>query len=158
MPSYTLCTPEHVHRGSLTVSYEGEEVIGIDLLPSMATSQPPRNAFERNLKDQFEGYFADAGYRFDVALRLRGTPYQRRVWEALRDIPAGGVRSYGQLAAQLDSSPRAVGNACRRNPVPIIVPCHRVVARSGIGGFGGAASGDLVEQKRRLLQHEGVAM
>jgi methylated-DNA-[protein]-cysteine S-methyltransferase len=158
MPCYTLRTPDHVHRGGLRVCYQGEEITSVDLLASRSRTQAPRTDFERTLQDQFEAYFADPGYRFQLPLHPQGTPFQQRVWAALRTIPAGRVRSYGELAEQLGSSARAVGNACRRNPIPILVPCHRVVSRSGIGGFGGAVEGRLVEQKRRLLQHEGVVM
>ncbi|MDH5360986.1 MAG: MGMT family protein, partial [Gammaproteobacteria bacterium] len=70
----------------------------------------------------------------------------------------GSVLSYGELAAKLNSSARAVGNACRKNPLPIIVPCHRVVAKSGIGGYSGQTEGPLIEQKRRLLRHEGICL
>lgn len=156
MPCMTLATPEHVHRGSLRVCYEAGELTAIDMLSSSAVQTAPANDFEARLMAQFEAYFADPAYRFDLALRPQGTAFQRRVWQALRDIPAGRVRSYGELAQQLGSSARAVGNACRRNPVPIVVPCHRVVAKSGIGGFGGSVSGRLIDEKRRLLHHEGV--
>ncbi|HID49752.1 MAG TPA: methylated-DNA--[protein]-cysteine S-methyltransferase [Chromatiales bacterium] len=93
-----------------------------------------------------------------VPLRLAGTPFQQRVWHALQQIPPGEVRTYGDLARQLGSSPRAVGGACRRNPVPLLVPCHRVVAAQGIGGFAGHAAGREVALKRWLLRREGVTL
>lgn len=156
MPIYRISTPSHVHPGGVEIRYQGEAVCEISLIPTRVVDAAPENDFETRLRAQFDAYLEDANFRFDLPLRLRGTDYQQRVWEALRRIPAGEVRSYGELAHLLASSPRAVGNACRRNPVPIIVPCHRVVARTGIGGFGGAVQGELVEQKRRLLRHEGL--
>ena len=72
----------------------------------------------------------------------------------MRDIPRGEVRTYGELAKQLNSSARAVGNACRRNPIPIIIPCHRVVAKKGIGGFAGHTEGATIELKQWLLAFE----
>ena len=103
-----------------------------------------------------EAYFETHRYTGALDIELEGTEFQRRVWEALRAIPAGQVTTYGDLARKLGSSARAVGNACRRNPVPILVPCHRVLARNGLGGFAGDTDGRLVDIKRRLLAHEGV--
>lgn len=93
---------------------------------------------------------------FDIELRVQGTPFQKTVWQALRRIPAGQVLSYGELARQLNTSARAVGGACRANPVPLIIPCHRIVAKDGVGGFAGSTEGALVNIKRWLLEHEGV--
>jgi len=89
-----------------------------------------------------------------LALAFRGTPFQRRVWAALRAIPVGGVRRYGELAERLGSSPRAVAAACRANPWVLYVPCHRVVAKHDAGGFMGARHGWALALKRRLLEHE----
>ncbi len=91
-----------------------------------------------------------------IPLALRGSDFQLRVWAALRSIPVGETRTYGELAAVLGSGARAVGNACRQNPCPLVVPCHRVVARAGIGGFAGAVDGEVLAIKRWLLRHEGV--
>jgi len=92
----------------------------------------------------------------DIDFQLSGTLFQRKVWCALRRIPAGKVMTYGALAERLGTGARAVGNACRRNPVPIIVPCHRVVAQQGLGGFAGDHEGRLTKVKHWLLQAEGV--
>lgn len=108
---------------------------------------------------QIETYFHQPGFRFDLPLALQGTDFQRRVWQALGDIPSGQVKTYGQLASELGSHARAVGGACRRNPVVLVVPCHRVVAASGIGGFNGQwQSGNSVDSKAWLLKHEGVLL
>jgi len=90
----------------------------------------------------------------ELSLNPAGTHYQQRVWSALQQIPLGQTASYGEIAQRLNSSPRAVAAACRANPVVLAVPCHRVVAKSGIGGFMGAIEGDSIDIKRWLLNHE----
>jgi methylated-DNA-[protein]-cysteine S-methyltransferase len=105
--------------------------------------------------EQLEAYFAGELKEFTVPLRLEGTPFQRRVWDQLRRIPYGETRSYGDLAAALGSpgASRAVGLANGRNPVGIIVPCHRVIGASGsLTGYGGG-----LDRKRRLLEFERAA-
>jgi methylated-DNA-[protein]-cysteine S-methyltransferase len=103
---------------------------------------------------QLAAYFAGQRRTFDLPLRLEGTDFQRRVWAALQEIPYGETVSYGELAARLGSpgASRAVGLANGRNPVAVIVPCHRVIAADGtLGGYGGG-----LERKRRLLDLEQV--
>lgn len=84
----------------------------------------------------------------------QGTPFQQRLWRELTRIPFGETRSYGELAKKLHSSARAVASACRRNPLPLLVPCHRVVAKNGPGGFMGKTDGPALAIKQWLLQHE----
>jgi len=110
------------------------------------------------LAAELAAYFADPRHRIGLPLQLAGTPFQQRVWEALRAIPPGRTRSYGELAAELGTSPRAIGGACRANPCPIVVPCHRVIGATGLGGFAGDTSGRKIEVKRWLLRHEGAAI
>jgi methylated-DNA-[protein]-cysteine S-methyltransferase len=102
-------------------------------------------------------YFADPAADLSGIERANGvgTAFQRRVWRALSIIPPGQVRTYGELARSLASSPRAVGNAARANPWPLVVPCHRLVASQGLGGYGGATQGRGLAIKRWLLAHEG---
>ena len=95
---------------------------------------------------------------FEVMCSLKGTPFQKKVWSELRTIPPGKVVTYGQLAKKLGTSARAVGNACRKNPIPLVIPCHRVVSSNGIGGYAGHTQGGLLHVKSWLLQHEGVAV
>lgn len=105
---------------------------------------------------QLEQYFARKLTRFDLPLAARGTDFQKSVWQMMRDIPYGETATYGGMATALGSGPRAVGMACGRNPIPIIVPCHRVLGRGGKeGGFSG---GQGLPTKRRLLALEGVVL
>jgi methylated-DNA-[protein]-cysteine S-methyltransferase len=107
------------------------------------------------LQRAFAQYFDDPNRRIALRTAVEGTDFQRAVWRLIAAIPVGSTRTYGELAAELGSAPRAVGGACRANPVPLIVPCHRVVGKTGLGGFAGDTGGRLREIKRRLLAHEG---
>jgi methylated-DNA-[protein]-cysteine S-methyltransferase len=101
---------------------------------------------------QLAAYFAGKLRQFDLPLRAEGTPFRQKVWQALRAVPYGQTRSYGEIAHAVDSAPRAVGGACGANPIAIIVPCHRIVGAGGwIGGFSG---GDGCATKNILLEHE----
>lgn len=148
--------------GAIEVTLENECVTGLELgqfEPQAAGVRydPHYTGVLKQLGEQLSRYFAEEPHAsFDVTMENRGTAYQRRVWRALQQIPAGQTRTYGQVAAQLKSSPRAVGNACRQNPVPLLVPCHRVVAATGLGGFGGETQGKQLAMKRWLLEHEGA--
>ena len=105
--------------------------------------------------DPFRFYFTCPRHVFQCRLALRGTPFCRRVWRALLEIPPGRVSTYGELAFLLGTSPRAVAAACRANPYPVVVPCHRVVAKTGPGGYCGQVVGKWLDLKRWLLKHEG---
>lgn len=105
---------------------------------------------------QLDSYFSQAIDFNIISFQPKGTEFQRRVWSELQKIPLGETRSYGEIAKALNSSPRAVGNACRHNPILIIIPCHRVVSATGIGGFTGEKQGEKINIKRWLLGHEGV--
>lgn len=103
-------------------------------------------------RDQLEAYFAGTLTAFDLPLAPFGTVFQRKVWAAIAAIPHGEVRTYGDVARDLGSAPRAVGGACGRNPIPIIIPCHRVLASNGaLGGYSGM---DGIETKEFLLNLE----
>lgn len=102
---------------------------------------------------QLEEYFDGERKTFDLPLAPDGSAFQKKVWSALQSIPYGSVLNYGMLAHQLGSAPRAIGGACARNPLPIIVPCHRVLAANGaLGGYSGM---DGIDTKRFLLALEG---
>ncbi|CAN5819708.1 methylated-DNA--[protein]-cysteine S-methyltransferase [soil metagenome] len=105
---------------------------------------------------QLERYFAGKLKRFDLPLAARGTDFQKRVWAMMSEIPYGETATYGGMAKALSSGPRPIGMACARNPLPIIVPCHRVLASGGKeGGFSG---GKGLPTKRQLLALEGVVL
>lgn len=128
----------------------------LDFLPSTVTSRQPNSAMARLVVEQIEAYFRQSNFHFSLPLAPRGTPFQSRVWVALAEIPFGQTVTYGQLAQTLGSSARAIGGGCRANPIPIVIPCHRVVAQSGLGGFMGQRAGDEHDLKRQLLVREGV--
>lgn len=106
---------------------------------------------------QLERYLHDPRHRFDLPLAPRGTAFQQRVWREITAIAPGSTRTYGEIAARLGSAARAVGQACGSNPLPVVVPCHRVLAASSLGGFAHARSGWLLDIKRWLLAHEARA-
>jgi methylated-DNA-[protein]-cysteine S-methyltransferase len=142
--------------GHLGICLQGARVCGIAFLTARRALRPPASADSRRVVAALETYFAGTGQMPHLDVAFSGTDFQQRVWRALQTIPAGQVVTYGALAERLGSSARAVGNACRHNPVPILLPCHRVVAVRGLGGFAGDTSGRLLEIKRHLLVHEGV--
>jgi methylated-DNA-[protein]-cysteine S-methyltransferase len=129
-------------------------LVDVSFLPARTSLVTPKTPTARRISKQLQAYIKNPKSRFDMPLAFDGTPFQHRVWRALQRIPAGKVTSYGELARQLKSSARAVGNACRRNPLPIVVPCHRVVAVNGDGGFMGKRGGQALVVKRWLLAHE----
>ena len=105
---------------------------------------------------QLERYFARKLERFELPLAARGTDFQKSVWKMMSEIPYGETATYGGMAMALSSGPRAIGMACGRNPIPIIVPCHRVLGSGGKeGGFSG---GQGLPTKRKLLALEGVVL
>jgi methylated-DNA-[protein]-cysteine S-methyltransferase len=129
----------------------------IRYLPLSAESKAPENELAERAARQLERYREDPDARFDLPLLIEGTEFQRRLWAALCEIPRGRTLTYGELARKLDGAARAVGQACGDNKLPIVIPCHRVVAASGIGGFAHATGGYLLEAKRWLLMHESGA-
>lgn len=143
--------------GPLTLVAEGQALAGLYMdeqrhLPADARQGERDDAVLPGLREQLEAYFRAELTDFDVPLALVGTPFQQRVWAALRTIPYGTTWSYGRLAAEIGSpaASRAVGLANGRNPVGIVVPCHRVVGSTGrLTGYGGG-----MERKRFLLDLE----
>jgi methylated-DNA-[protein]-cysteine S-methyltransferase len=148
-----LATPFAV----LGIRIEEDWLTDIEYLPLDTPLRDPKTPLAREVCDQLQAYLTDPGFVFDLSLHIGGTIHQRRVWRAIQDIPSGGTRSYGDIATQLHSAPRAVGQACGANRLPIIIPCHRVIAKSGgLGGFMNASDGMPLNIKRWLLQHEAV--
>lgn len=141
-------------RMKVAVLTRGERVCEIRYLPPGTPVVAPRNALAERAARQLERYRADPDTVFDLPLAIAGSDFQQRVWEAMRAIPRGRTRTYGELALELGGEARAVGQACGDNRLPIVIPCHRVVAADGIGGFAHATGGYLLEAKRWLLAHE----
>lgn len=133
---------------------ENDALVDVSFLGDTAALHVPRTPAAKKICRQLRSYFANPRLSFHLPLTLSGTDFQRRVWRALQRIPAGRTLCYGALARKLSTSARAVGNACRANPVPIVIPCHRVVASNGAGGFMGKRSGHALRLKRWLLEHE----
>ncbi len=145
--------------GALALEAEGAEVTGVRFARG-ERSAPPAGGVLAEAAGQVEEYFRGTRREFRLPVRRPSgaTPFQNRVWDALLAIPFGETRTYGQIARQLGTSARAVGGACGRNALPIVIPCHRVVARSGLGGFSGDwETGLAVEVKQALLAHEARA-
>jgi methylated-DNA-[protein]-cysteine S-methyltransferase len=140
--------------GLVGVRTEGNELAEIVYLPRSAGTLAPTNALAQRVCAQIENYVADPGFRFKLPMKEVGTAFQRRVWNMIASIPRGQTRTYGDIARALRSGPRAVGQACGTNYYPLVIPCHRVVAANGLGGFAHNSGGYLLEVKRWLLQHE----
>ena len=145
MPQLSLHTP----LGEITLSEDEGVIVALDWGRGSEQEATP---LLREARDQLHDYFDGRRAHFQLPLAPHGTPYQRRVWAALCTIPAGETRSYADIARDVASHPRAVGQANGRNPIPILIPCHRVVAANGtLGGYSGL---DGPETKRYLLALE----
>jgi methylated-DNA-[protein]-cysteine S-methyltransferase len=136
------------------VRVEAGRVAEIAYLPFSVPLQKPADETSRRAAKQLQEYLADPDFAFDLPLEQRGSEFQRRVWKAIDSIPRGRTLTYGQVAKQLRSAPRAVGQACGANWFPLIIPCHRVVGAGGLGGFAHHGEGFHLEIKRWLLHHE----
>jgi methylated-DNA-[protein]-cysteine S-methyltransferase len=148
--------------GRLALEADGDTLTGVSWTSGRWTRATERAKDEkatpvlREARRQLDQYFGRKLQRFDLPLAARGTPFQQSVWKMMRAIPFGETATYGGMARALGSGPRAVGMACGRNPLPIIVPCHRVLASGGReGGFSG---GQGLPTKRELLALEGVVL
>ena len=127
-------------------------------LPRAYPEKDPTNAIAERVASQIQRYFTEPDFRFELPLAPVGTAFQNKVWDTIASIPRGEVLTYGQVARRIGSAPRAVGQACGANWYPIIIPCHRVTATGGLGGFSNSddTSGFHLGVKRWLLAHEGV--
>ncbi len=139
--------------GALTLFEEDDSIIAIDWGSSPNTKSTP---LLKSAQSQLDAYFNGSLKDFDLPLRPSGTEFQVILWTQLLKIPYGAVRTYGDLATDLNSAARAVGGACGRNPIPIIIPCHRVISASG--KLTGYAGGDGINTKRALLRLEGYGL
>jgi len=156
-PSLSMPSP----AGMLTLRERDGAIVALDIAPrpKKKTSGPGRKTAPApspllaRARRQIEEYFAGTRQSFDLPLTPSGTTFQRSLWRLLRTIPYGETRTYGELAHTLVTSPRAVGRASATNPLPILIPCHRVIGRNGtLTGYSG---GEGIATKRHLLALEG---
>lgn len=126
----------------------------VTLLPPSTAEQAAEDDAAARAATELRAYLNDPTHPFDMPIRLAGTAFQLRVWQALATLAPGVTLSYGALAERLGTSPRAVAGACRANPIPLYIPCHRIVAAHGLGGYAGATTGWRPALKRWLLDHE----
>lgn len=140
--------------GKLGIRCSESGLLGIEFVSSRLKPRPPATPMAREACDQLHAYFADAGFNFDLPFELDGTHHQCNVWQAMLNIPCGQTLTYGELAKQIGSSAQAVGQACGHNPLPIVIPCHRVIGKAGLGGFMQRTDEDALAIKRWLLTHE----
>ena len=145
--------------GAMGVRVQGGQVCELVYLPPHFDEKAPQDAVSELACQQLARYFRDPAARFDLPLAEAGSAFQQRVWAAIATIPRGQVRTYGDVARLIASAPRAVGQACGANWFPVVIPCHRVTAAGGLGGFAhhDDATGFHLGVKRWLLAHEGVA-
>jgi len=141
-------------RMKVAVATRGERVVEIRYLPSSAPRVEAKNALAAEAKRQLESYREDPDAKFDLPIVIDGSELERAVWRAMCAIPRGRTRTYGDIAKEVGGEARQVGQACGDNRFPIVIPCHRVVAADGLGGFAHSTGGYLLEVKRWLLAHE----
>lgn len=146
MPSLSIPSPV----GPLTIEEQDDKIVSISWGNGVAgNGSRLLDEAARQLQAYFDGQLS----HFDLPLAPAGSPFEKRVWDAMQRIPYGETRCYGDLAEAISSAPRAVGGACGKNPIPIVIPCHRVLAKSGMGGYSGQGG---LDTKRALLRLEGA--
>jgi methylated-DNA-[protein]-cysteine S-methyltransferase len=149
MPQLSLHTP----LGEVTISEDGGAIVALDWGRGRDQEATP---LLRDACDQLQDYFDGKRMSFNLPLAPEGSDVQKRVWVTLCAIPPGETRSYADIARTIGSAPRAVGGANGANPIPLIIPCHRVIAADG--SLGGYSGGDGPATKRYLLDHESRAL
>jgi methylated-DNA-[protein]-cysteine S-methyltransferase len=149
MPQLSLHTP----LGEVTISEDGGAIVALDWGRGRDQEATP---LLRQARDQLQEYFDAKRMSFDLPLAPVGSDFQKRVWAALCAIPPGETRSYADIARAVSSAPRAVGGANGANPIPLFIPCHRVIAADG--SLGGYSGGDGPATKRYLLDLESRAL
>ncbi|MCL5261658.1 MAG: methylated-DNA--[protein]-cysteine S-methyltransferase [Gammaproteobacteria bacterium] len=140
--------------GKIGLKFSGEKLINLAFLSAATKCRNENLPIAKKVYQELEKYFANPKHIFTVDFELVGTPLQKKIWLALKKIPSGSTVTYKKLAAKLKTGPRVIGNACRANPIPIIIPCHRVVSVNGLGGFCGKNNGIMICLKKNLLIYE----
>jgi methylated-DNA-[protein]-cysteine S-methyltransferase len=136
--------------GELTIFEEDDKIISLDWGRAPEARITP---LLMEAKTQLRFYFQKKLTEFDLPLAPAGTDFQQRVWRQMQAIPFGQTQTYGEIAEKINSGARPVGTACGRNPIPILIPCHRVVGAGGLGGYSGAGG---LDTKKSLLAFEGI--
>jgi methylated-DNA-[protein]-cysteine S-methyltransferase len=138
----------------LGIRTNGKAVTELRYLPSDVAPSGPSTVLAHEVLRQIECYLVEPDFVFDLPLSIHGSDFRKRVWKEMLAIPAGKTLTYGQVAQRTGSAPRAVGGACGDNRIPLLIPCHRIVARNGIGGFMHTTGDRELGIKRWLLAHE----
>ncbi|CAM2823806.1 methylated-DNA--[protein]-cysteine S-methyltransferase [Legionella worsleiensis] len=136
--------------GRLEVAHDEHFIFNSSFTQKSETT--PNSGLAHVIKDELEAYKHNPHHRFQLQLKPKGSPYQLNVWNELLVIPVGRTLTYGELALKLQTSPRAIGQACKRNPLALFIPCHRVVGKDNLGGYMGNPAS--ISYKERLLAHE----
>ncbi|MFJ3044590.1 methylated-DNA--[protein]-cysteine S-methyltransferase [Herbaspirillum chlorophenolicum] len=148
----------HTPFGGMGIRTEAGVVREMVYLPRHFAEKEATDPLAAKAAKQIARYLKDPEFRFKLPVADAGSEFQKRVWHAISEIPSGQVLTYGDIARRIKSAPRAVGQACGANWYPLIVPCHRVTAAGGLGGFShhDDVDGFYLNVKRWLLKHEGV--
>lgn len=139
--------------GAIGINIQSDFVVAIQLLPTQQETGDATNQFAQHVAHQISQYLMRTSSTLDIPYAISGTPFQKRVWQAISEIRFGQVMTYTDLAEKVGSGARAVANACGANRLPLLIPCHRVVAKNGMGGFMQGIEGGL-KIKEWLLAHE----
>ncbi|MBX9867737.1 MAG: methylated-DNA--[protein]-cysteine S-methyltransferase [Burkholderiales bacterium] len=149
---------------ALNVKYSHEQLLAAEfcaLDQGIGVSQADdlNNQLSREIIAQLDAYRANPRFKFDLPLLIKGSEHQQKIWQIMRQIPSGETLTYGEVAEQISSAPRAVGGACGKNPFPIIIPCHRIIAANHqLGGFNSGHIFFNLGIKKWLLAHEGIML
>ena len=148
----------HSPLGWLEIGHDGRQLQQLTwydaATPGVGDNDDDTHPLSRRVFGWLDGFFAGANPEVDFELAPQGTEFQQRVWQRMMSIAPGTTVSYGEVAGELASSARAVGGACRRNPLVLVVPCHRIVAAGHLGGYAGATDGVMFDRKKALLALE----
>lgn len=149
----TLTHYKHPILGCLQLHFNDDVLIKVDL-PYPHLYQEANALLPQAWQEQFDAYFTGRLKSFEGDILIQGSEHDRKVWQAMLNIPYGQTRTYGDVAKEIGSAAQAVGQACKRNPVPLIIPCHRIVGQNHIGGYSGGTGDETLSIKHWLLEHE----
>ena len=151
---YDAVIPTPLFDARLGLVFSDNVLVEIDFVGEEIALLSATHPTHKKVVQQLQKYFKHSATQLDLDITFQGSPFQKRVWKAMCEIPSGKTLTYGELAKQLGTSARAIGNACRTNKIPIVIPCHRIVAKTGLGGYMGHRKGVELDIKQWLLQHE----